>query len=84
VPVAVNCCVPLGGTEAVTGVTAIDTKGFVTVRVAEFETMPLSVAVMVEVAPGVTPVAKPAAVMVAPVVAFHVTLVVMFLVLWSA
>ena len=46
--------------------------------------MLFSVAVMVEVAPGVTPVAKPPAEIVAPVVAFQVTVDVMFLVVWSA
>jgi hypothetical protein len=83
VPVAVNCWVAFGATEAVGGVTAIDTSGFVTVNVAVLEIGP-EVAVMVEVAPGVTPVAKPAAVMVAPVEALHVTEEVMLRVLWSA
>ena len=75
---------PFGATVAVGGVTAIDTRGFVMVRTAEFETMLPCVAVMVEVVLGVTPVAKPPAVMVAPAVALQVTLVVMFLVELSA
>ncbi len=52
------------------------TTGFVTIRVAVPE-MLLRVAVIVEVAPGVTLVAKPPAVMVAPADALHVTLDVM-------
>jgi hypothetical protein len=79
-----NCCVPLGATEAVAGVTAIDTKGFVTVSVAELETIPFCVAVMLEVDPGVTPVATPLTVIVAPEVAAHVTVEVMFFLLPSA
>lgn len=35
VPVAVNCCVPLGATAAVAGVTAMDFSGLVTVRTVE-------------------------------------------------
>ena len=76
---AVNCCVPLGATEALAGVTVIDTRGLVMVRTAEFETMLPCVAVMVLV-PAVTPVARPPAVIVAPVVALHVTVEVMFFV----
>ena len=57
VPLAVNCCVPLGATLAEPGVTAIDTNALATVRVV----VPLTaaeVAVMV-VVPGATAVAIP-------------------------
>jgi hypothetical protein len=78
VPVAVNCWVALGATEAVGGVTAMDTSGLVTVSVAVPEIVPW-VAVIVEVALGVMPVAKPpCAVIVAPAVAVQLTAVVMF------
>lgn len=49
VPVAVNCCVPLGATDAVGGVTAIDTRGLATVMVAVFEVIPPEAAVMLAV-----------------------------------
>ena len=66
---------------AVPGVTAIDIKGFVTVRTAVPEIVP-NVAVIVDI-PATVPVANPPPVMLAPVEAVHVTLVVMFLVLPS-
>ena len=72
----------MGLTETVPGVTAMETSGLVTVRVAAPE-IPESVAEMVEVAPGVTPVARPPAVMVAPAVAAQVTDVVRLLVVPS-
>jgi hypothetical protein len=75
--------VPLGATDAVGGVTAMDTSGFVMVRTAVPEIVP-DVAVMVEVAPGVVPIASPAGLMLAPAEALHVTLDVMFFVLASA
>jgi hypothetical protein len=70
-------------TDGAAGVTAIDTSGLVMVRVAVPEMLP-RVAMMVEVVLGVTPVANPPAVIVAPTEALHVTLDVMFCVLWSA
>lgn len=69
--------------EAVSGVTAIETSGFVMVRVAVPEMLPWA-AMMVEVVFGVTPVARPPAVMVAPTEALQLTLEVMFCVLPSA
>ena len=63
--------------DAVAGVTAIDTSGLVTVSVAVPDMLPWA-AMMVEVAFGVTPVARPPAVMVAPTDALQVTLEVMF------
>jgi hypothetical protein len=72
----------LGAIDAVGGVTAIETSGLVTARVAVPKTLP-DVAVIVEVAPGVTPVAKPPAVIVAPVVALQATDDVMFCVVPS-
>ena len=83
VPVAVNDCVKGTAMEAVGGVTAIDINGLVMVRVAVPEMLP-SVAMIVEVVLGVTPVANPPWVMVAPKEALQVTLDVMFCVLWSA
>ena len=68
--------------ETVGGATAIVTSGFVMVRVAVPEMLP-SAAMMVEV-PGVTPVANPPAVMVAPTEALHVTVEVMSCVVWLA
>jgi hypothetical protein len=73
----------LGATEAVGGVTAMDTSGFVMVRTAVPEIVP-DVAVMVELVPGVTPVARPPAVMLAPALDFQVTFEVRTFVLWSA
>jgi hypothetical protein len=83
VAVAVNCKVIPTGIEGFTGATEMLTTGFVTVRVA-VPVMPLSTAVIVEVAPGVTLVAKPPVVIVAPGEALHVTLDVMSFVLASA
>jgi len=68
--------------NGVCGDTAIVTSGFVMVRVAVPE-MLTSVAMIVAV-PGVTPVANPPAVMVAPTEALHVTLDVMSCVVWLA
>jgi hypothetical protein len=76
VPVAVNCCVAPGGTDAVAGVTAMETSAF-TISVAVPEIVP-EVAVIVTVAAAVPAVASPPAVMVAPADALHVTLNVMF------
>ena len=61
---------------------AIDTSGLVTFMMAVPEMLPW-VAMIVTVAFGVTAVARPAAVMVAPVEALHVTALVMFWVLPS-
>jgi hypothetical protein len=66
VPVAVNCCVPLGATLAEPGVTAIDTNALATVRVVVPLTAP-EVAVMV-VDPGATAVTIPDTLMVATAV----------------
>ncbi len=63
--------------EAVGGVTAIETNGLVMVMVAVPEMLP-SVAMMVTVELGVTAVASPPAVMVAPTEALQVTVDVMF------
>ena len=52
-----------GAANELAGVTAMDTSGFVTVRLAVPDTLP-EVAVMFT-APGATPVARPAAVIVA-------------------
>ena len=82
VPVAVNCCVPFGATDADEGVTAIDTRGLVTVSDAVPEIVP-EIAVMVDVAPGVTPVANPPAAMLAPADALHVAVAVRSLVVPS-
>ena len=82
VPMAVYCCVALGAMEAAGGVTAMETSGLVTVSTAIPEIAP-NVAVIVEVAPGVFPVARPAAVIVAPAPAVQVTDEVMFFVLLS-
>ena len=60
----------------------METSGLVTVSIAAPETVP-RVAVIVEVAPAVTPVANPAAVIDAPVEALQVTVVVKGLVLPS-
>ena len=76
VPMAVNDWVKPTATNGAGGLTAIDTSGLLTVRLAVPEMLP-EVAMMVEVAPGVTPVAKPPAVIVAPTDALHVTLEVM-------
>jgi hypothetical protein len=84
VPVAVNCCIAPGATDAVKGLTAIDFNGLVIVRVAGGLVIVPDVAVMDEVVFGVTPVARPPEVIVAPAVAFQVTLDVRFFVLWSA
>jgi hypothetical protein len=84
VPVAVNCCVSPLATDGLTGVTAIDCRvAAATVRVVEPVTTP-DVAVIVEV-PTATPVAKPAAVIVAVagVAELQVTLPVKFCVLLS-
>lgn len=62
------------------GVTAMLTIGFVTVRIAVPEIVPWA-AMMVEVVLGVTPVANPPEVMVAPTDAFQVTVDVMLWVL---
>jgi hypothetical protein len=53
------------------------------VRTAVPEIVP-DVAVMVELVPGVTPVARPPAVMLAPALDFQVTFEVRTFVLWSA
>ena len=53
------CCDCPGFRVTVAGVSAIDTKGLVMVRTAEFETIFPCVAVIVEVVFGVTPVASP-------------------------
>ena len=58
-----NCCVRPAATEALAGVTAIDTSGFVTVSMA-VPLIPLELAEMVT-EPAVTPVARPALLMVA-------------------
>ena len=79
---AVNCSVKLAATEGAAGVMAIDTSGLVTFMMAVPEMLPW-VAMIVTVAFGVTAVARPAAVMVAPVEALHVTALVMFWVLPS-
>jgi hypothetical protein len=79
VPVAVNCCVFPAATDGFAGVTAIDTRvAFVTVSVVDPTTPPL-VALIVEL-PAFTPVAKPAALIVATVGVpdAHVTLPVKF------
>jgi hypothetical protein len=57
VPVAVNCCVPLGATVAVAGMTAMDFSGLATVRTVE----PLIVPELTEmvVLPPDTVVARP-------------------------
>ena len=68
--------------NGVCGDTAIVTSGFVMVRVAVPE-MLTSVAMIVAV-PGVTPVANPPAVMVAPTEALHGTLDVRSCVVWLA
>ena len=72
-----NSCVVPGAIDTAEGVTAIETRGFVMVSVAVPEMLPWA-AMMVEVAFGVTPVARPPAVMVAPTDALQVTLEVMF------
>lgn len=62
-PAAVNCCVALGATDAVDGVTAMDFSGLVTVSVVVPVTPPeLAVIVLV---PPPTPVARPEMLMVA-------------------
>ena len=63
VPVAVNCCVPLGATVAAAGVTAMDFSGLATVRTVE----PLIVPEFTEmvVIPPDTAVARPEVFMVA-------------------
>jgi len=65
--------------DAVTGVTAIDFSGFVTVSVTDGETTVPRVAV-IPLMPTLTPVAKPLALIVATEVVadVHVTLAVMF------
>ena len=77
VPVAVNDCVKGTAMDAVGGVTAIEISGLVMVSTAVPEMLPW-VAMMVEVVLGVTPVANPPVVMVAPSEALQVTLDVMF------
>jgi hypothetical protein len=63
VPVAVNCCVPLGATVAVAGVTAMDFSALATVRTVE----PLIVPEFTEIVvlPPDTAVARPELFMVA-------------------
>src|SRR5271165_2509174 len=58
VPVAVYCWVAFGARDTVDGVTAMDTSGLVTVNVA-LPPMEPEVAVIVEVAPTLLPVASP-------------------------
>jgi hypothetical protein len=80
VPVAVNCCVPPTATLAGFGVTAIDTSvGAVTVSCAVPEMVP-DFAVIVTGPPAFTPVARPAALIVAIVVLLelHVAVLVRF------
>lgn len=66
-PVAENCCWPLGATVHVSGVTAIETRGLITVRVM----VPVIVPVVVDteavilLVPAATPVASPEVLMVA-------------------
>ena len=83
VPVAVNDWVKGTAMDVVGGVTATEISGLVVVRTAVPEMVPWA-AMMVEVVLGVTPVANPPAVMVAPKEALQVTLDVMICVLWSA
>jgi hypothetical protein len=83
VPVAVNGTVKPIATEGEDGVTAMDLSGFVTVKVAVPD-MPPCVAITVTDAPGVTAVARPPAVMVAPVEALQVTVLVRSWVVLSA
>ena len=66
VPVAVNCCVPLGATLAEAGVTAMDRNGLATVRVVVPLTAP-EVAVIV-VLPTAMAIAAPETLMVATAV----------------
>jgi hypothetical protein len=75
-----NCCVVPGAIDGADGVTAIETSGLVMVRIAVPEIVPWA-AMMVEVVLGVTPVANPPEVMVAPTDAFQVTVDVMLWVL---
>jgi hypothetical protein len=64
--VAWNCTVVPAGADGFTGVTAIEVKvAAVTVSVVEPETLP-DVAEIVDVCPAVPAVARPAAVMLAP------------------
>ena len=79
-----NCWFVPAAIDGFAGVTAIDTSGFVTVNVVEPEIPDVSVAMIVTVELAVTAVARPPAVIVAPVEALHVTLLVMFFVLLSA
>ena len=77
------CWVALGAMLAVVGLTAMETSGFCTINEVEPEIEP-EVALMVDVAPGVTAVANPVEEMVAPAVALQVTVAVMFWVVVSA
>jgi hypothetical protein len=80
VPVAVNCCVLPAGTDGFAGVTAIDDNtAAVTVNVVVPFTDP-DAALIVTGPPNFTPVASPAALIVATVVSdeLHVTVLVMF------
>jgi hypothetical protein len=86
VPVAVNCCVLPLAIDGFAGVTAIDTNvGAVTVRLSPGEVTPLKLAVMVTGPPAFTPVARPAALIVAMVLSddAHVAVLVRFCVLPS-
>jgi len=84
VPVAVNCCVAPALIEAAEGVTAIDCNVFVTVNTAAGDVTEPSVAVML-LEPALTPVARPAALIVATEVVpdVQVTELVIFAVLPS-
>ena len=84
VPVAVNCCVAPALIEAAAGVTAIDCNVFVTVNTAAGDVTEPSVAVML-LEPALTPVARPAALIVATEVVpdVQVTELVIFAVLPS-
>jgi hypothetical protein len=80
VPIAVNCSVSATNTAEFAGVTAIDTStGAVTVSCAVPEMLP-DVAVIVTGPPAFTPVARPAALIVAIVVLLelHVAVLVRF------
>ena len=80
VPIAVNCCVFPAGTDGFAGVTAIDdSTAAVTVNVVVPLTDP-DAALIVTGPPNFTPVASPAALIVAMVVSdvLHVTVLVMF------
>ena len=84
-PVAVNCCVLPLEIEGLAGVIAMDwSVAAVTVRTSAGEVTPVKLAVILLV-PVPTPVANPAALIVATVVVpeFHVTWLVMFAVVVS-